>query len=100
MKKRLVIGILFQTGFMLLSCYATDHFTERFAGSKPFNLDGMSLTYGLNLNTNGLQSAWDFVGADFETTTGAVDADFESVTNAIPITGIDVGFVNLEVTED
>jgi len=58
------------------------------------------LTYGLNLNTNGLQSAWDFVGTDYETTTGAIDADFESVTNAIPITGIDVGFVNLEVTED
>ena len=58
------------------------------------------LTYGLILNTNGLQVAWDSVGTAFETTTGAIDADFESVTNAIPITGVDVGFVNLEVTED
>ena len=45
MKKRLFIGIMLQTGFMLLSCYASDHFTERFTESRPFNLDGMSLTF-------------------------------------------------------
>ena len=45
MKKRLFIGIMLQIGFMLLSCYASDHFTERFTESRPFNLDGMSLTF-------------------------------------------------------
>jgi len=58
------------------------------------------LTYGLSVNTNGLETAGEFVGTDFETATGVVDANFESVTNSIPITGVDLGFVNLEVTEN
>ena len=58
------------------------------------------LDYGLVLNTNGLDSAWDPSTTNYETTAVALDAYFESVTNEIPITGMDVGFVNLEVVED
>ncbi len=58
------------------------------------------LDYGLVLNTNGLDSAWDSATTNYETSTDPIDAYFESVTNEIPITGVDVGFVNLEVVED
>jgi len=52
------------------------------------------------MNTNGLLSTWDFVGTDFETTSTIIDSGFESVSNSIPTTGVDMGFVNLKVTED
>ena len=60
--------------------------------------DTRGLTYDLVLNTNGLESAFGNVSNSFETAVGTIDADFESVTNVIPA-GIDLGFVNLEVTE-
>ncbi len=58
------------------------------------------LDYGVVLNTNSLQfaAAWTNVGTSFETAIGAIDEKFESATNTIPVSG-DVGFVNLEVTE-
>lgn len=58
------------------------------------------LTYDVVINTNGLQSSWENVGSSLETGSGAIDSEFESVTNALPITGIDAGFINLEVTEN
>lgn len=62
--------------------------------------DYRGLVYDVVLNTNGLQQSWDNVGDTYEMFSGVIDDDFESVTNTIPTTGIDVGFVNLEVTEN
>ncbi|RKX47764.1 MAG: hypothetical protein DRP64_00200, partial [Verrucomicrobia bacterium] len=62
--------------------------------------DDRGLVYGLVLNTNGLDSAWDSATTNYETSVVALDAYFESVTNTISITGVDVGFVNLEVMEN
>lgn len=58
------------------------------------------LTYGLLMNTSGLQFAWTNVGSSFETGSTVIDAEFDSVTNIVPIVGKDLGFVNLEVMED
>ncbi|RKX46501.1 MAG: hypothetical protein DRP64_03120 [Verrucomicrobia bacterium] len=59
------------------------------------------LDYGL-LTIDDLQvGTWTTNGTAFEVApVGIIDADFESVTNSIPITGFDLGFVNLEVTEN
>lgn len=57
------------------------------------------LAYGLTVNTGGLQLPWTNYGTTFETNAVPLDFAFESVTNVLPITGLDLGFVNLEVTE-
>jgi len=60
------------------------------------------LDYGLLVNINDLQlgNAWTNYGHAFETDAGSIDFEFESVTNVLPITGIDKGFLNLEVMEN
>jgi len=58
------------------------------------------LAYDLMVNTNGLQDPWINEGTNFVTKVGPIDADFESVTNTFDITGLDLGFLNLGVTEN
>ena len=55
------------------------------------------LTYGLIVNTDGLQLPWTPVGTAFETGTGVINPEFEAVTNDLP-TSTEIGFVNLEVS--
>ncbi len=57
------------------------------------------LAYGLNWSED-LLGAWTYIGTSNETGSVAIDADFESVTNEIPVTGLDKGFVTLEVSSD
>ena len=59
------------------------------------------LDYGLAVTIDDLQlGAWTNYGTAFETGVGAIDSEFDSVTNTLPITGVDMGFLNLEVTEN
>lgn len=59
------------------------------------------LDYGLALTIDDLQlGIWTNYGTAFETGAGAIDSEFDSVTNTLPISGMDKGFFNLEVTEN
>jgi len=47
-----------------------------------------------------LLDAWIPSDPAWETGATAIDPYFESVTNQIPVTGLNQGFVNLEISED
>ncbi len=57
------------------------------------------LSYGLNVSVD-LSGAWVYAGTAYETTSSAIDSEFESVTNKIDVTGLDQGFVQLEIMEN
>jgi len=57
------------------------------------------LSYDLSVNTD-LTLAGTPIGDTYETVGDSGVFGFESVTNAIPVVGLDVGFVELEVTEN
>ena len=60
-----------------------------------------NLVYELTFNIDGLQQPWTDLGSGVgEVGKVNIDADFESVTNELTITGIELGFVNLKVTEN
>jgi len=59
-----------------------------------------NLAYDLMVNPDGLQAPWVNVGTNFVTAIGSIDAEFESVTNMVSTAGIDLNFINLQVTEE
>ena len=85
---------------MLPTSIFPDASTWEYVYRRRLDAAARDLTYGLKLKINSLLGAWDYVGTDYETTSVVIDANFESVTNTIPITGIDAGFVTLEVAGD
>lgn len=59
------------------------------------------LLYGLSYDLDLVDTNdWVYVGTLWETDTAIINADFESVTNEVEITGVDQGFLRLEITLD